>query len=236
MSVASLERLAVLSGGAPTLAHPDGAHVVSSSGSSVVVRCLATGGCSFLQAHSAAVSCIALSPCGGWLASGQHAAPGVKEAIAVWSWPSVLAALAAPPAGADGAAPVRRLSFHRGGLQALAFSPDGRLLASLGGESDGLLAVWQVAEQRVVCSAPAASHAAITAVWLRSSKNGARLLRAQRYCAPARCTCARAPRLFSPSSLSPSRPPSLLARRRQSCSPRASFTCAAGAWTWPAGA
>ena len=47
------------------------------------------------------------------------------------------------------------------------FSSDSSLLASLGGQDDNSLVVWDVASGAAICGSPAASHAALTVKWLR---------------------------------------------------------------------
>jgi WD40 repeat protein len=48
---------------------------------------------------------------------------------------------------------VRRFKLHRVKVQALAFSPSGRFLVSLGGEDDGKVSFWDVETGKALCSA-----------------------------------------------------------------------------------
>lgn len=230
---AALARLAVSAGGrAPVILHPDGSHIVQAVGSSLCIRSLTSQDCGFLSGLGDDVTCVALSPCGGFLACGQRAEPGIKAPICVWPWAAALAALAAAAApttasaSASASAPSARLVFHRGSLQALAFNADGTLLASLGGSDDGMLAIWEVASNRALCSESAAGHAALTLAWLHTRKDGTRGAREG----------ARAGVTHRAPPPPPSRPPSLPASLPQSSSPPASSTCAPGASTVAGGA
>jgi WD40 repeat protein len=53
-------------------------------------------------------------------------------------------------------------------VQALDFSHDTQFLASLGGQDDNAVCVWEVAAGRAICGTPASSHAALTVRWFRN--------------------------------------------------------------------
>ena len=53
------------------LVHPDGHHIIYPLGCTVIVQDLATKKQSFLSGHSDYISCLACSPSGNYLASGQ---------------------------------------------------------------------------------------------------------------------------------------------------------------------
>jgi WD40 repeat protein len=65
------------------------------------------------------------------------------------------------------------LSLHKVSVQALAFSPSGEFLATLGGEDDNNLVVWHVdvpnARGVAICGSPAAHDLALAVVWAKSS-------------------------------------------------------------------
>lgn len=52
---------------------------------------------------------------------------------------------------------VRRLALHKVKVQALAFSPSGKYLASLGGEDDNAVIVWDMEKYAAICGSPASS-------------------------------------------------------------------------------
>jgi len=58
--------------------HPDGEHTIFPLGSNVVVKNTRTGKQAFLQGHTDKVTCVGLSHCGRFLASGQKTEPGTK--------------------------------------------------------------------------------------------------------------------------------------------------------------
>jgi cilia- and flagella-associated protein 52 len=58
--------------------------------------------------------------------------------------------------------------LHKVSVQALDFSSDSSLLASLGGQDDNSLVIWDVASGAAICGSPAASHAALALTWLRN--------------------------------------------------------------------
>ncbi len=74
---------------------------------------------------------------------------------------------------------LHRLELHKAMVQALEFSPDGSLLASLGGQDDNSLVIWDVAVGSPIAGSPAASHAALTLAFYNNSND--RLVTAGQY-------------------------------------------------------
>ncbi len=58
--------------------HPDGSHIVYPLGSTVVVKNLTDGTQTFLTGHTDLVTCVALSKCGRYIASGQKTNMGFR--------------------------------------------------------------------------------------------------------------------------------------------------------------
>ncbi|KAJ3000626.1 Cilia- and flagella-associated protein 52 [Globomyces sp. JEL0801] len=52
---------------------------------------------------------------------------------------------------------LKRLTLHKVKVQALAFSPSGKYLASLGGEDDNSVIVWDLIKYAAICGSPASS-------------------------------------------------------------------------------
>ena len=119
-SVKSLRCAGGVRGG--LLAHPDGQHVVFPLGCTIVVQDLTTQKQTFLEGHSNNVSCLACSPSGQFLASGQVTFMGFKADVIVWRFSE--------------RALYCRLTLHKVRIQALAFSPNDKFLATLGGQDD----------------------------------------------------------------------------------------------------
>ncbi len=104
------------------VAHPDGEHIVYTLGCTLIVKNIATSQQEFLSGHSNSVSCLASSPSGVYLASGQITHMGFKADVIVWKF-------------ADRAL-YCRLTLHKVKVQAVAFSPNDQFLATLGGQDD----------------------------------------------------------------------------------------------------
>jgi WD40 repeat protein len=89
----------------------------------------------FFQGHDDNISCVALSPSGGMIASGQV---GENADVIVWAY--------------DQKRLIYRFQEHDYGIQALAFSHDERLLATVGTAQDNKLIVWDLATGKIVAS------------------------------------------------------------------------------------
>lgn len=104
------------------LCHPDGEHIIYSVGCKVIIKSLVTNLQYFLSGHSNNLSCLSCSASGSLLASGQVTHMGFKADVIVWDY-----------AEKDMYA---RFTLHKVKVQAVAFSPNDKYLASLGGIDD----------------------------------------------------------------------------------------------------
>ncbi|XRA99932.1 cilia- and flagella-associated protein 52 [Pycnococcus provasolii] len=131
-------------GGAVTdglILHPDGQTLIYPLGSMVVVRPKNDSSQQeFLQGHTDEVSCIAISKSGRYLASGQITYLGFTADIIVWDL--------------ELRRPIHKLSLHQVKVTALDFSFDDRFLASMGGEDDNSLVIWDVQSGKAICGHP----------------------------------------------------------------------------------
>ncbi|KAJ3312304.1 Cilia- and flagella-associated protein 52 [Boothiomyces sp. JEL0838] len=125
------------------LKHPNGIHQIYSLGSTVVVSDSKKPSQEFLQGHTNVVTCIAISKCGKYIASGQVTHMGFQADIILWDF--------------EKRALLKRLSLHKVKVQALAFSPSGKYLASLGGEDDNAVIVWDMQQYAAICGSPAST-------------------------------------------------------------------------------
>uniref|UniRef100_A0A8C4XH28 Cilia- and flagella-associated protein 52 n=1 Tax=Erpetoichthys calabaricus TaxID=27687 RepID=A0A8C4XH28_ERPCA len=126
------------------IAHPDQKHVIYPLGSTVIIQSLTTQKQEFLQGHSNNVSCITVNRSGQYLASGQVTHMGFKADILIWDYAN--------------REEYARLVLHKAKVEALAFSPNGTYLVSLGGQDDGSVVLWNVAKREAICGSPASTH------------------------------------------------------------------------------
>lgn len=118
--------------------HPDNEHLVYPLGSTIVIRHVVSRTQSFLRGHDQKVSCITLSKSGTYLASGQQTHMGFQAEIIIWNFAN--------------RTPHQRMKLHKVLIQSLSFSCDESYLASLGGQDDNLLIIWEVSTGRGFCS------------------------------------------------------------------------------------
>lgn len=60
---------------------------------------------------------------------------------------------------------LHKLVLHKTGVQACEFSDDGKYLASVGGQDDNTLIIWECETGRAIVATPAANFAALSVVW-----------------------------------------------------------------------
>lgn len=121
--------------------HPNGKTMAYPLGATIVVKELGDSySQSFLQGHTDEVSCLAISRDGSLLASGQITNMGFSADIIVWDL--------------HAREVVHRMSLHKVKVQELSFSHDGLYLASLGGQDDNSLVIWDVNSGNAVCGTP----------------------------------------------------------------------------------
>eukprot|EP01063_Lacrimia_lanifica_P019901 TRINITY_DN27295_c0_g1_i1.p1 TRINITY_DN27295_c0_g1~~TRINITY_DN27295_c0_g1_i1.p1 ORF type:complete len:642 (+),score=250.55 TRINITY_DN27295_c0_g1_i1:114-2039(+) len=124
--------------------HPDGQHLVYTLGSCLVIREIGNPRANeFLLGHSDRVNCVAISPSGNFIASGQTTHMGFQADICVFEYHSQKL--------------IFRMTLHKVKVQGLAFSHDEKYLASLGGQDDNTLVVWDLSTGRPLCGGPASS-------------------------------------------------------------------------------
>ena len=107
-------------------------------GASLLVRDLETGQQEVHQGHSYPISCLSLSSSGQFLATGETASLGVRARVVCWdtrTWASL-----------------GHHQTHHAKVEAVDISGDEKLLVSLGGEDDGNLVVWSIADRRPLTS------------------------------------------------------------------------------------
>lgn len=136
--------------------HPDGRHLLYTLGSCVVIREIGNPRATeFLTGHSDKVSCLAISKSGRYIASGQITHMGFQADICVFDWQTRKL--------------VHRMLLHKVKVQALSFSADEQYLASLGGQDDNTLVVWDLSTGRPLCGGPAANDVSTCLSFLNNS-------------------------------------------------------------------
>ncbi|KAA0148337.1 hypothetical protein FNF29_06724 [Cafeteria roenbergensis] len=145
--------------------HPDGEHVIYPLGSTVVVKNLRKNTQAFLQGHTDRVTCVAISRDGKRIASGQRTSMGFRAPVMVWDFDS--AVRNANTIDRTGEL-IHKLVLHKVMVRDVSFNCDGSFLASLGGEDDNTIVIWDLAAGEAVCGSPAASHAVMTLRWLNT--------------------------------------------------------------------
>jgi len=136
--------------------HPLDVHCIYPLGSSIVVKHLTENTQTFLRegGHDQDVSCLALSSTGKYLATGQVACNGFKAPVIVWDLETY--------------EKVHTLELHTGKVQDLAFSPDERYLATLGGRDDNKLVIWDVETGEPICGSSASTETGLVVKWFNN--------------------------------------------------------------------
>jgi WD40 repeat protein len=135
--------------------HPDNEHLIFPLGCTIVVRNLIQRTQTFLQGHDNQVSCVCASPSGQLLASGQKTFMGFPADVIIWDF--------------HGRQELHRLSLHKVAVASLSFSFDEQYLASLGGQDDNSLVIWDVKSGSPICGTPAATDTAQTVKFFNGS-------------------------------------------------------------------
>lgn len=138
--------------------HPGDKHIIYPLGSTIVVKHLLENTQTFLQKndHNRSVSCLALSRTGKYLASGQITHMGFPAVVSIWDLESYEI--------------VHKLVLHKGKVQDLAFSPNEKYLATLGGRDDNKLVIWDVETGEAICGAAAATETVNTVEFFNNNE------------------------------------------------------------------
>lgn len=124
------------------LLHPKDNCIIYPLGNTVVGKNLETHKQFFLTGHTDNVSCVTVSRDGALLASGQETHMGFKAPVIIWDF--------------DSKREYCRLINHKVKVEALSFSPNRMYLATLGGQDDGNVVIWNIEEKKAICGSPAA--------------------------------------------------------------------------------
>mmetsp|Transcript_22139 Transcript_22139/g.36672 ORF Transcript_22139/g.36672 Transcript_22139/m.36672 type:complete len:608 (+) Transcript_22139:46-1869(+) len=135
--------------------HPNGKEYLFPLGSTVIVRDVKNPRNQyFLQGHSDRISCLALSRSGKYVATGHITYQGFQAGIVIWDLESRTL--------------LHRLTLHKVKVQSLAFSYNERFLASVGGQDDGNIVIWDVNSGQPICGSPAANDNVHVVRWFNT--------------------------------------------------------------------
>jgi len=106
-------------------------------GTTIVLRHIISRTQNFLRGHDNDISVITVSNSGKYIASGQKTHSGFQADIIIWDFDTLQI--------------VHRFKLHKVHIQSLSFSKDEKYLASLGGQDDNNLVIWEVETGKAVC-------------------------------------------------------------------------------------
>ncbi|KAL0481478.1 flagella-associated protein 52 [Acrasis kona] len=119
--------------------HPSGSHLIYPLGSTMVIREVKSNKCQFLHGHNGAITCVAMSNSGRYIASGNSTHMGFKADVILWDFKTKTM--------------VHRMSLHKVKVQCLSFSNDEKYLVSVGGQDDNNVTVWDLEVGKPICGA-----------------------------------------------------------------------------------
>ncbi|KAL7554033.1 hypothetical protein ACHAWF_017897 [Thalassiosira exigua] len=147
---------------------PCGKFVVFPLGSVVVLRSLTSKKQLFLDGGiDKKVSCVAMSSDGSFLATGHETPASFKAEIVLWNLKKAIDNYSNGISSSEECI-LHVLSQHHKRVQAVDFSCDARYLASLGGQDDNDIVVWNVSTGVAICGSPASSEFSHCIKWLNT--------------------------------------------------------------------
>eukprot|EP00161_Ancyromonas_sigmoides_P001659 TRINITY_DN11424_c0_g1_i1.p2 TRINITY_DN11424_c0_g1~~TRINITY_DN11424_c0_g1_i1.p2 ORF type:complete len:620 (-),score=305.20 TRINITY_DN11424_c0_g1_i1:159-2018(-) len=136
--------------------HPSMQHIVFPLGDTLCCRSLTDpSDQEFFKGCGSPIASCAVSPSGRLVAAGTSTHMGFLAEVVVWDYAT--------------RSVVHRLSLHKVAVAALAFSPSGDYLASVGGQDDNNLVIWDLATGKAVCKSVAASDVTTCVRFLHGS-------------------------------------------------------------------
>lgn len=147
-----------VSGGLLLHESEDAAHVIYTLGSTIVIRNVEDAkDQAFLRAHTQAVRCLAMSRDKTKMASGQINHMGFCADVIVWD----ITDIKEPRLQ-------HKLSLHKVEVLAVAFSCDGNYIASIGGQDDNNMVIWDTNTGMAICGSPASHDSSLVVTWHES--------------------------------------------------------------------
>ena len=138
--------------------HPNQKNLLFPLGSTVVVKDLRRPReQSFLEGSEGVISTVKVSPSGKYVAAGTATHMGFLAEVLVWDFVS--------------GELVHRLKLHKVNVEALSFSSNEAYLASLGGEDDNVIVIWDLVNGNALCKNNAGSGHALDISFLNNNNN-----------------------------------------------------------------
>lgn len=126
--------------------HPDNEHLIFPLGTTIVVRHIISRTQQFLRGHDNSISVITVSETGKYIASGQQTHMGFQADVIIWDF--------------DSMSMLHRLKLlHKVLIKSLTFSFNEMYLASVGGQDDNNLVIWDVETGNALCGNPTGTNA-----------------------------------------------------------------------------
>lgn len=137
--------------------HPDNEHILFPLGTTIVIRNIITRTQQFLRGHDNDVSVIRVSNSGRYVASGQKTHMGFQAEIIIWDF--------------DTLEPMHNLKLHKVLIQSLSFSFNEQYLASVGGQDDNTLVIWNIESGKALCGSPVGMNVVNQVSFFNNSDN-----------------------------------------------------------------
>lgn len=137
--------------------HPDNEHVIFPLGSTIVIRHIISRAQWFLRGHDQRISCLTISKSGNYIASGQQTHMGFQAVVIIWDFYR--------------REQLHSFRLHKVLIQSLDFSPNEQYLATLGGQDDQMLVIWEVATGKGLCGASVSYEIPYKVKFLNNSNN-----------------------------------------------------------------
>jgi cilia- and flagella-associated protein 52 len=147
---------------------PCGKYIVYPLGSFIVIKNVLNEKEAFIDGHTNLVSAVTVSHDGTKLATGQINITGVKADIIVWDLEEAKRLLDDGEVMIGERIFIHRLKQHLSRVQDLSFSCEDTYLASMGGQDDNCVCIWNMETGYAVCGAPAGSDSGLAIKWLNN--------------------------------------------------------------------
>ncbi|OAF71033.1 WD repeat-containing protein 16 [Intoshia linei] len=120
------------------LIHPNNKYFIYSVGCSVIIESIVEREQTFISKHKNNISCISVSKCGRFIGSGDQTHRGFKSELIIWDFENMNEYY-------------RCETPHQEKMISIDFSPNSSYLATLGGQDDGKIVIWDLEKRIPIC-------------------------------------------------------------------------------------